>query len=60
MSGYELLHFIITGGRGGEGKGGGEGGESEYLGGGGGMNDNHVSLPNVAAAGCAWKANSIL
>ena len=27
---------------------------------GGGMNDNHVSLPNVAAAGCAWKANSIL
>ena len=51
MCGYELLHFIITGG--GEGKGG-RGRE------GGGMNDNHVSLPNVAAAGYAWKPNSIL
>ena len=38
---------------GGEGKGreGREGGE---------MNDDHVSLPNVAAAGYAWKPNSIL
>ena len=54
MCGYELLHFIITGGRGREGKGGRGGG------GGGGMKDNHVSLPNVAAAGYAWKPNSIL
>ena len=38
----------------GEGKGR-EGGEGR-----GGMNDNHVSLPNVAAAGYAWKPNSIL
>ena len=49
MCGYELLHFITTRGKGREGKGGG-----------GGMNDNHVSLPNVAAAGYAWKPNSIL
>ena len=55
MCGYELLHFIITGGREGKGRERGGGG-----GGGGGMNDNHVSLPNVAAAGYAWKPNSIL
>ena len=45
----------LHGGREGKGREGGEGGG----GGGGGMND-HVSLPNVAAAVYAWKANSIL
>ena len=49
MCGYDLLHFIITGGRGGEGK------RRAGRAGGGEMNDNHVSLPNVAAAGYAWE-----